>query len=65
MEPSLLAGKVVLDVVHGGPTRLLRETERRGGVALAGRVMWSEQGRRQLQRWLGLDVSAEELEVDR
>lgn len=63
-DPSLLAGKVVLDVVHAGATRLLRETEARGGVAVSGRVMWSEQGRRQLRKWLGIDFDAERLEED-
>ncbi|MBW2278594.1 MAG: type I 3-dehydroquinate dehydratase [Deltaproteobacteria bacterium] len=63
-DPSLLKGKVVLDVVHGERTRLLRETEAAGGQPITGRSMWAEQGVRQLRRWLSIDVTAVELEQD-
>jgi 3-dehydroquinate dehydratase/shikimate dehydrogenase len=63
-DSEMLAGKVVLDVVHAHETRLLAETRARGGRAISGRAMWAEQGRRQLARWLGIDLPAELLEVD-
>jgi len=64
-DPSLLKGKIVLDVAHGGPTRLLREAAAQGGRPVSGRTMWAEQGRRQLARWLGVEIPARELEEDR
>jgi 3-dehydroquinate dehydratase/shikimate dehydrogenase len=63
-DGEVLAGKVVLDVVHSHETRLLADTRARGGRAISGRAMWAEQGRRQLARWLDLDLPAELLEVD-
>ncbi len=61
-DARLLAGKTVLDVVVGAETRLLRDTRKAGGTAIAGRAMWAEQGRRQLARWLNLDVTSDLLE---
>ena len=62
-EPTLLAYKIVLDVVLG-ETKLLADTRANGGVAILGRAMWAQQGRLQLKAWLGIDVSAELLERD-
>jgi 3-dehydroquinate dehydratase/shikimate dehydrogenase len=55
-DTSLLTGKVVLDVVVGNETRLLRDTREAGGVPVPGRALWAEQGRLQLARWLGLAI---------
>jgi shikimate 5-dehydrogenase len=61
-DTTLLQGKIVLDVVVGRETRLLKDTRSAGGVPIPGRAMWAEQGRLQLARWLGLAVPASQLE---
>lgn len=63
-DPMGLKGKVVLDVVHGKETKLLRDAGLHGGFSIGGRAMWAEQGRLQLKRWFGLDIEASELEGD-
>jgi shikimate 5-dehydrogenase len=61
---EFLRGKVVLDVVLSRDTRLLRDARAAGATVVTGRAVWAEQGRRQLERWLNLEIAAEELEVD-
>ena len=61
--PKCLRGKIVLDAVMAPhETRLISDARRYGGVPVPGKVLWTEQGRIQLQRWFGIEVAAEELE---
>ena len=60
-DASRLTGTVVLDAVLGPRTRLLRDAERVGAATVDGLQMWKEQGRLQLELWLGRAVAVDEL----
>ncbi|NOZ84973.1 MAG: type I 3-dehydroquinate dehydratase [Deltaproteobacteria bacterium] len=60
-DTSLLAGKVVLDVILSPSTRLLRDTIDAGGTPISGVRMWAEQGRLQLEDWGIVNIHGDRL----
>ncbi len=58
----LRPGLTVFDVVYNPPdTRLLREARAAGARTVGGLAMLAGQGARQVERWLGVAVAAEDL----